>query len=186
MPTSKPPLYKRNWFIILLLIVVAPVGIVLAWTSNWKKWQKIVATIIGVIFIFIGIAALSPSDDKKAATDTNTKQSTSSSSSAKEETVTLTQSAAENYCQDANLLQNYIDIKTTSIVQATDYNPWFGDSGSTASNGDKIYTLQWSGKNKDTDAKVGFVCDISGTDKNITLHNLAIDGKSVYGPKDEN
>ena len=178
------PIHKRNWFIILLLIVVAPAGIVLAWLSDWRKWQKIVATVIGVIFIFIGIAALSPSDEKKATTDTSTKQATSTNSSS--EASALTQGAAEKYCQDANLLQNYIELKETSIVQATDYKPWFGDSGMKASNGDKIYTLQWSGKNKETDAKIGFVCDVSGKEGSIVLHNLAIDGKSVYGPKDEN
>lgn len=310
---QKLPIYKRNWFIILLLVLFAPVGLFLTWKyADWKRSRKIIATaavaLLATLLIIIGLnapatitvnnlgknntintddasytltgnvstlhdtiltingekvsfsdsgdfskkldlkegdnsielvatsekgttketvtihrttqaefaerarkaaeekakkeaAEKAAADKKKADEDAAAKKkaqeeadkkkssSNSSSSSTNKSQATqsnkISQSAAENYCQDANLLQNYIDISKTSIV-TTSYSPWFGDSGMKASNGNPIYTLQWNGKDKSNGKAIGFVCDVSGSDKNIKLHNLAINGTSVYGPEDEN
>lgn len=316
---KKTPIYQRNWFIITLLVIFAPVGIFLVWKyANWKRSRKIIGTIASALLIIgaliIGLNApatiqvdnlgknntittddatytltgnistlhdttltingeeteisssgdfskkldlkegdnkielVATSDkgtteetvtvhrttqaefaerahkaaeekakkeaDEKAAADKKAKDaadkkkaeedaakkktqedadkkkssgssSSSSNNSQPKQSNKISQSAAEQYCQDANLLQNYINISKTSIVTLS-YNPWFGDSGMKASNGDPIYTLQWSGKDKSNDKSIMFVCDVSGSDKNTKLHNLAINGTSVYGPVDEN
>ena len=37
-----PPVYKRTWFIVVMLIYVFPVGLFLMWKyTNWKQWVKI-------------------------------------------------------------------------------------------------------------------------------------------------
>ncbi|HEY5442277.1 MAG TPA: hypothetical protein VIJ68_01950 [Candidatus Saccharimonadales bacterium] len=148
--------------------------------KNNKNQQGFIIPLILLIIVVVVIVSITH-HKKPVAHSTKNTSGTSSVADKK----TLDQNAAENYCQDAALLQKYINIKTTSIVTLS-YNPQYNDSGSHAANGDKIYSLQWDGKNKTTGDKILFVCDVSGTDKKITLHNLAIDGTSVYGPVDEN
>lgn len=42
-----PPVYKRTWFIIVMLIYVFPVGLYLMWKyTNWKQWIKIAVTAV--------------------------------------------------------------------------------------------------------------------------------------------
>lgn len=140
------------------------------------KWTLIVVGAFFVLVIIIGIAT-SKSDTKKSDTNTQKPAETTKSD-------TISQSAAENYCEDAGLLGKYVDISNTSIVTLS-YKPYYSDSGMKTSAGSPIYTLQWNGKDKSTDDSVLFVCEVSGTDKSITLNSLAINGKAVYGPVDE-
>lgn len=148
-------------------------------SGNWFKRHKILTGILALIILFVIVGAAGSGKQNKPTT-----QTTTATKPAATVANVVSQSAAENYCQDAGLLQNYIDIKTTDIVTLS-YNPHYIDSGMKASNGDAIWDLQWSGKNKSTGASVGFVCMVSGTDKKVTLNELAIDGKAVYGPVDE-
>lgn len=57
-------LYKKSWFIIVLLILLWPLGVVLVWKSNWTKKNKWLATSIsGVLwglFWTIGILNAKP------------------------------------------------------------------------------------------------------------------------------
>lgn len=46
----KLPFYQRNWFIILMMIFVSPVGIFLMW--YFKEWKTIIKVIISVFLIF--------------------------------------------------------------------------------------------------------------------------------------
>lgn len=42
-----PPVYKRTWFIIVMLIYVFPVGLFLMWKyTTWKQWVKIAVTAV--------------------------------------------------------------------------------------------------------------------------------------------
>ncbi|MFC8583082.1 excalibur calcium-binding domain-containing protein [Streptomyces sp. NPDC057217] len=67
-----PPRPLRRWWqhpalIIVLLVVFPPAGIALAWTSLWKKSQKIVATVLsGLWFLLPFLTSDPPKDDTKA------------------------------------------------------------------------------------------------------------------------
>lgn len=85
----------------------------------------------------------------------------------------ISQSDAEDVCQDANFLQKYVSLKDTSIVTLS-YNPYFTDMG------DGIKSLQWNGKNKNTDNSILFICDVAkGGDKTV-VKKLVIDATVVY------
>lgn len=51
---KKKPFYGRGWFVVLMLILIFPVGLILMWTaSDWSKKTKwIVTVILGVIVLF--------------------------------------------------------------------------------------------------------------------------------------
>lgn len=54
---EKEKIYKRTWFIILMLIFVCPVGIFLMWKyKDWSKTVKIIVAIASVIFMIIALA----------------------------------------------------------------------------------------------------------------------------------
>ena len=119
---------------------------------------------IGIfILLIITIGILNPTHDPKP-TKTNTSQENN--------VANVTKIEAENACQDANLLKQYIDLDKISIV-TTSYNPYFGDDGS----GNAL--LQWSGENKDTGSKVLFVCTVAKENGKAVVKSLAIDGKQV-------
>ncbi|MFJ7127477.1 excalibur calcium-binding domain-containing protein [Streptomyces sp. NPDC098101] len=67
-----PPRPLRRWWqhpalIITLLVIFPPAGIALAWTSLWKKSQKIVATVLsGLWFLLPFLTSDPPKDDAKA------------------------------------------------------------------------------------------------------------------------
>lgn len=47
---SKLPVYRRNWFILLMLFFATPVGIFLMWYC--KEWKTFIKVIISIFFIF--------------------------------------------------------------------------------------------------------------------------------------
>lgn len=119
--------------------------------------------------------------EKDIASSTETKQE-----DAKTETLkarfTVSEDAAEHYCQDAGLLNNYIDSSKISTIYVTDYNKRYTDSYTYDNNGNPIWYFQWNGKNKSSGDAVSFSCWISGSsDKDITLHRLTISGNTVVG-----
>lgn len=54
---AKEPKKRSNFLIIFFLIVFFPVGLILMWTSHWKRWVKIVIT------VFYAVGVLGASDD---------------------------------------------------------------------------------------------------------------------------
>ncbi|MEV7673598.1 excalibur calcium-binding domain-containing protein [Streptomyces sp. NPDC088752] len=70
-PPPPPPPLRRWWqhpaLIITLLVIFPPAGIALAWTSRWKKSQKIVATVLaGLWFLLALLTPDPPEEDAKA------------------------------------------------------------------------------------------------------------------------
>ncbi|MEC4575713.1 excalibur calcium-binding domain-containing protein [Streptomyces virginiae] len=62
MPVPKPP---RRWWqhpalIVTALVVLPPVGIALAWTSQWERTRKVVATVLSGIWFLIPLLSDSP------------------------------------------------------------------------------------------------------------------------------
>ncbi len=47
------PLYQRTWFIVVALFVSKLVGIILVWTSDWKKWVKVIVTILALFGTYL-------------------------------------------------------------------------------------------------------------------------------------
>lgn len=96
----------------------------------------------------------------------------------------VSQDAAEQFCQDANLLNKYVDSSKISTIYITNYNVRYTDSGSYDKNGNPIWFFQWNGKNKSTDEAARFSCWISGSgdsSSDITLHWLSLSGLDLYG-----
>ena len=40
--------YLQTWFIILMLLFSRLIGVILVWSSDWKKWAKIAVTVIAL------------------------------------------------------------------------------------------------------------------------------------------
>ncbi len=92
----------------------------------------------------------------------------------KPDTKEISRLDAERACQDANFLQNYVDISDTSIVTFS-YKPYFTDMG------DGTKSLQWNGKDKPSGNSILFVCDVAKENNKVVVKGLAIDGVGVYG-----
>lgn len=56
--SKKDPFFKKTWFLVLLLIILPPVGIILMWTTKktWAKKVKITLTVIFLIWTIITFA----------------------------------------------------------------------------------------------------------------------------------
>ncbi|MBU5305179.1 hypothetical protein [Eubacterium callanderi] len=63
---DKEPWYKRNWFVILMLIFLPPIGIILMWV--FKKWstatRTVLSIIIGIYTIFYLFALFNPAQPR--------------------------------------------------------------------------------------------------------------------------
>lgn len=121
--------------------------------------------------------------EKAAASTTETKREEKKPEAPKPKArFTVSEDAAEHFCQDANLLNKYIDRNKISTIYVTNYNKRYTDSYSYDKNGNVIKFLQWNGKNKSTSEPVSFSCWVSGSsDDDITLHWLSLDGIDLYG-----
>ncbi|PID33378.1 hypothetical protein CR969_00985 [Candidatus Saccharibacteria bacterium] len=94
----------------------------------------------------------------------------------------VSEDAAEHYCQDAGLLNKYIDTSKISTIYITNYKKRYTDSFTYDVNGNPIWFFQWNGKNKSNNEAVGFSCWVSGkSDDDISLHRLTIGGNIVIG-----
>lgn len=52
-------LYQKKWFVILMLVIFAPVGIMLMFTQcKWKKSTKIMISIVSIIWCLIIIISI--------------------------------------------------------------------------------------------------------------------------------
>lgn len=109
-------------------------------------------------------------------------ESTSTKSEPEKSRYTVSEGAAEHYCQDAGLLNKYVDSSKISTIYISNYNKKYTDSFSYDKNGNPIWYFQWNGKDKDSGEAVRFSCWISGTsDSDITLHWLSLSGQDLYG-----
>ena len=62
---AKVPLRHRGWFIILMIMFFAPLGMYFLWASPWSRQKKLVITLCWVALIGIGMAT--KSDESKYA-----------------------------------------------------------------------------------------------------------------------
>lgn len=145
----------------------------------------IMALGIGFIFSEDEVSTSTPQTDGYSQVDTPTEPSENAPQEPVAETKsrhTVSEDAAEHYCQDAGLLNKYVDSSKISTIYITNYNKRYTDSFSFDKNGNPIWFFQWNGKNKATNEPASFSCWISGnSDSDITLHWLSLDGIDLYG-----
>lgn len=48
--------YQDTFWIIVLLVLFWPVGIVLCWRSSWPLWAKILATVLIAFFVYFAVS----------------------------------------------------------------------------------------------------------------------------------
>lgn len=53
-PGAKP-WYRQTFWIVVLLLVFWPVGVVLCWKSDWHVAVKVVATVVVLFLTFMGV-----------------------------------------------------------------------------------------------------------------------------------
>lgn len=128
--------------------------------------------VIGIIIIIVVLGLIAGQGKE----DTNT---TKQENSVSQQDQPMKKSTAENACQDAAFIRKYVD-DNIALIKITNYDAQFFDSGDKAPNGDAIWYLTWNGKNKTTDENVNFVCKVSGTDDNVTIHSLSANGQVLY------
>lgn len=88
--------YQKTWFIWLMLIFIAPVGIILLWTQ--KKYKPATRVILSIVFLIFFILVLPKGDSDKqvvSSTEINTSSSESTSQAEKLSTTTQSQKAEE-------------------------------------------------------------------------------------------
>ena len=70
-PPKKEPLSKQTWFVVLMLILVWPVGLILMWCNKkeWKLPVKIIITAFFALMLIIGAASGSGSSDDSEETE---------------------------------------------------------------------------------------------------------------------
>ena len=84
-----PPVYKRTWFIVVMLIYVFPVGLFLMWKyTNWKQWVKIAVTAVIAISWLSMIPACHGTEDAISEISENISSVTEEVSSVTETTTT--------------------------------------------------------------------------------------------------
>lgn len=90
---EKVPLRKRNWFIILFLIIFFPVGLYLMWRhADWNKTAKWVVTGVITLAVVFNLGAQSGTENTNTATNTTADQSTTEQTSEQKSTEETDQS----------------------------------------------------------------------------------------------
>lgn len=150
---SKAPIYKKWWFWAVIIFVI-----IIGASTNFTKDRT-------------------NNEDNSSETTSTSSEAQGENENAKE----LSQNDAETYCQDANLLQKYLNLKNVKILDIwgapTQYNPI---TGWVDSDGNTIYSLVWHGKNTITNDTIYFNCVVSGQEDNIRLHYLSINDEAVF------
>lgn len=104
--------YEKTWFIVLMLILFFPVGLVLVWTNkHWGQKGKIIATVIVAVVLLLGL--LGNGGDDTATSDTISETTAESTVETTAET-TSTDVAADIPTAIENSLRARITDKYTS------------------------------------------------------------------------
>lgn len=141
---------------------------------TWKQlstFSKFLVGCAGVFWIILvlNITKITVPNNQNANNHSQSKDSSTSD-----------MSAAESYCQDASLLNKYINVNNVSIVSVFDYKPQYSDSGYVDSSNRPIMILQWNGKNKDTGETLRFKCGTTSQKDNLELHWLRVNDSDLY------
>ena len=127
------PIWGKSWFVILMLIVFFPVGLILMW--KYKKFNKVVRAIVTVFWALILVVMFVPGDsqeDNHTVSETNTEPVLKESSEAEPESPTETETETEESIEqptsavqtEATLPYTYDDIQfvTLHVNQRLNYD----------------------------------------------------------------
>lgn len=143
----------------------------------WQFWVGVAGVIILGPFVLSAMISgfmegLNSADNSGAA-----ESSIQIEAQTKSEPKKFTESDADSYCTDANLVGRYLDLHNVNIlnfgtqVQTGEFSGWYDADGNPI-----IYT-RWTGRNKTNDAEISFDCWVSGkTADKITLHKFNAGG----------
>jgi hypothetical protein len=90
---KKEPFYKQTWFVVLMMFLVPPLGIVLAWVCKKPDSQagRIVLTVVSALII---IATISPRTTTQSDSTNSSQQSSSAATQQSQQSVTTQQTPA--------------------------------------------------------------------------------------------
>lgn len=109
--------YEQTWFIVLILIVFFPAGLVLVWTNKqWSQKGKIIATVIVAVLVILGLGGRSRSlKGTQPENVTNVTEATSETTT-QEETTTLSETTVQEETTTAES-EEETDIDTHESVR---------------------------------------------------------------------
>ncbi|MBA8777712.1 Ltp family lipoprotein, partial [Staphylococcus schleiferi subsp. coagulans] len=94
--SEKKKWYKSTWFTILTLIFIFPLGLFLMWKyMDWKRWVKILITVLIAIIAIINFTGTSESDNQPSKEQTTEQKDSDSKEESDEEIDTTDSSAIE-------------------------------------------------------------------------------------------
>ena len=106
--------YEQTWFIVLILIIFFPAGLVLVWTNKqWSQKGKIIATVIVAVLVILGLGGRSRNLKE---TQPETVTEVTSETTAQEETTTLSETTVQEETTTAESEEG-TDIDTHESVR---------------------------------------------------------------------
>lgn len=150
----------------------------------WQFWVGVAGVIIMGPFVLSAIISgfiegLNNSDSLGATElSAQTSNINQEDSEIKPEEQKFTDSDAEIYCQDAYLIEKFLDLSKIKILTITGTPTQKGDFGGWYdSDGNDVKYVRWSGEYKATGEEIRFDCWVSGKDKNnVKLHRFEVAG----------
>ena len=162
--------------------------------KSWKaltKKQKIIG-IVGIVVIVGTIGAITgvgKSDSNRTESHTNLQTTQEKKEKQKNDDgsynytdTNIDREDMATYCQENYFTLKKLTPSNTLLVSITNYNEKMWDLGSYDSDHNKIWLVQWNGKNKQTDKLVSFSCYMTAKDKdNIKVYQVWIDSAVADG-----
>lgn len=112
---EKEKLYKRSWFLWLMLIFIPPIGIILLWVNKkYSKVIRIILTVIFLIWLIIYAAIIDVSNDEPTTSNSDSSDKVTQEETTTQEPTTL--SAEQQAILDAQQVeQDYQDWITSQF-----------------------------------------------------------------------
>ena len=115
--------YEKTWFIVIMLIIFFPVGLILVWTNKkWSQKGKITATAVVAILLIIGlIDNASGGGESATASNTAIEETKIETTSAEPETeaTTTEETTAETEAATTEEITAETEVSTTTTKETT-------------------------------------------------------------------
>lgn len=191
LPESKEPFYKSTWFVVLLLILFPPVGIILAWVFKkpTNSAARIVLTVVSVLILIIALTPKGSPSTTSTSPKAQTQQETKKEESKKEEpkveatpkadtTAPKTEAPAEpsetisqkNALKKAKDYLNYSAFSYTGLIEQLEYEKF--------STEDATYAVDNCGAdwNKQAEKKAADYLEYSSFSRDGLIEQLEYEG----------
>jgi lysyl-tRNA synthetase class II len=175
--------YQKTWFIWLMLIFLAPVGIILLWVQ--KKYRPTTRVILSIVFLIFFIIILPKGNSDKqvvSSTEINTSSSESTSQAEKLSTTTQSQKAEEPVTTDTQETTQQKPEYEIEVL-AKDLSKAFNDNEIKANNDYKGKLAKITGQIKDIGEMFGQTYIVL-SNEDESLSNF-VDIQCFFKEKDE-